>query len=60
MSDERLVCAMCGRADDHVARYSPDMDITPVPLCRICVIEMIAGPIDPGATSRDAEGRTDE
>jgi hypothetical protein len=40
-----LSCAKCGSTRD-VANVSPDMDITPVPLCLLCRAE-IAGLIEP-------------
>ena len=32
-----IKCAVCGTVDDTVAYYSPDMDIKPVPLCILCL-----------------------
>lgn len=34
-------CAICGGAAD--GRYTPDMDITPVPLCRLCLYTEVLG-----------------
>lgn len=33
---DALACTQCGRTDEMVKGYSPDLDIPPVPLCVLC------------------------
>jgi len=36
------LCCQCG-SGTNIRHYSPDMDITPVPLCLLCYIDLLYG-----------------